>query len=62
MAAFEVHPLFERNKTPKLITFENLAKSKPFFATDDIGDVFVTRPRVDFGAAYQAFLKNNGAI
>jgi hypothetical protein len=61
-AAFEVDSLFEKNQTPKFLTFENLVKSKPFFATDDNGDAFVTRPRVDFSAAHQTFLKNNGAI
>jgi hypothetical protein len=61
--SLESQPLFEKdNKTPKLLTFDDLAKSKPFFATDDTGDAYVTRPRVDFSAAYQTFLKNNGAI
>ncbi len=31
-------------------------------ATDDVGDVYVTRPRVDFSATYQKFLQDNGAI
>jgi len=62
-AQLETQPLFESdNNTPKLLTFDDLAKSKPFFATDDIGDVYVTRPRVDFSPTYQAFLKSNGAI
>jgi hypothetical protein len=62
-AKFEAQPLFENNnKTPKLLTFEDLAKSKPFIVTDDIGDAFVTRPRVDFSAPYQKFLKTIGAI
>jgi hypothetical protein len=62
-ARFESQPLFEKdNKTPKLLTFEDLAKSNPFFVTDDTEDAYVTRPRVDFSAAYQTFLKNSGAI
>ncbi len=62
-ANFEGLPLFEKdNKTPRLLTFEDLAKSKPFFVTDDTGDAYVTRPRVDFSSSYQAFLKSNGAI
>jgi hypothetical protein len=62
-ASIESQPLFENdNKTPKVLTFDDLAKSKPFFVTDDAADAFVTRPRIDFSAAYQTFLKNNGAI
>lgn len=61
--SLETHPLFENdNKTTKMLTFDDLVKSKPFFLTDDTGDVYVTRPRVDFNAAYQTFLKNIGAI
>jgi hypothetical protein len=60
---FESQPLFEKdNKTPKLLTFDDLAKSKPFFVTDDIGDAYITRPRVNFSPTYQTFLKNLGAI
>jgi hypothetical protein len=59
----ETLPLFARdNKTPTSLTFKDLAKSKPFFVTDDVGDAYVTRPRVDFDPAYQTFLKNNGAF
>lgn len=62
-ASLESQPLFAKdNKTPKLLTFDDLAKSKPFFVTDDNGDAYVTRPRVDFSAGYQTFLKKNGAI
>jgi hypothetical protein len=62
-ATLETQPLFEKdNKTPKLLTFDDLAKAKPFYLTDDNGIAYVTRPRVDFSAAYQTFLKNNGAI
>jgi hypothetical protein len=60
--SFDAHPLFETSKLPKLLTFDDLAKSKPIFATDELGDAFVTRPRVDFSPAYQTFLKSNGAI
>jgi len=59
----EFLPLFDTdNKTPTSLTFDNLLITKPFYATDDQGDVYVTRPRVDFSATYQTFLKNNGAI
>ena len=59
----QTQPLFEAdNKTPKFLTFDDLVKAKPFFATDDVGDVYVTRPRVDFSATYQSFLKSSGAI
>lgn len=62
-ATFENQPLFENdNKTPKLLTFDDLAKSKPFLVTDENGDAFVTRPRVDLDLIYQTFLKNSGAI
>jgi hypothetical protein len=62
-ARFETQPLFAKdNKTPKRLTFEDLEKSKPFATTDDIGIAMVTRPRVNFNTAYQAFLKSNGAI
>ncbi len=62
-ANLESQPLFAKdNKTPKLLTFDDLAKSKPFFATDDNGDAYVTRPRVDFSVGYQTFLKSIGAI
>jgi len=62
-STFEEQPLFEKdNKTPKLLTFDDLAKSKPFFVTDEISDAFVTRPRVNFDQIYQTFLKTNGAI
>jgi len=61
--SLEAQPLFEKdNKTPKLLTFDDLVKSKPFSVTDDSGDAYVTRPRVSFDPAYQAFLKSNGAI
>ena len=50
------------DKTPKQLSFDDLAKSKPFFAMDDNADAFVTRPRVSFDPAYQTFLKNNGAF
>ncbi|HEY5741427.1 MAG TPA: hypothetical protein VIS99_02705 [Terrimicrobiaceae bacterium] len=59
----EALPLFAKdNKTPTVLTFEDLVKAKPFMATDDVGDVYVTRPRVDFSATYQKFLQDNGAI
>ena len=62
-AKLETLPLFEKDdRTPKLLTFDSLAKSKPFFVTDATADVFVTRPRVDFSSSYQTFLKTNGAI
>jgi hypothetical protein len=60
---FETLPLFEKdNKTPTRLDFDDLVFSKPFFAADDNGEVYVTRPRVDFSPAYQTFLKNIGAI
>jgi hypothetical protein len=59
----EFLPLFDvDNKTPILLTFDELVRSKPFFATDDQGDVYVTRPRVDFSATYTKFLQDSGAI
>ena len=59
---FEAQSLFKAdNKTPNPLTFDDVV-SQPFFTTDDKGDAYVVRPRVDFGAAYQTFLKNNGAI
>jgi len=62
-ATFETQPLFASDdKTPKQLSFDDLAKSKPFFALDDNADAFVTRPRVNFDATYQTFLKNNGAF
>ncbi len=63
-ANLESQPLFAKdNKTPKLLTFDDLAKSKPFFATDDNGDAYVTRPRgEDFSVGYQTFLESIGAI
>jgi hypothetical protein len=60
---FDTQPLFKSdNKTPNPLTFDDIVKSKPMFVTDDNGDAFVTRPRVDFRATYQTFLKTNGAI
>jgi hypothetical protein len=60
---FDTQPLFKQdNKTPNLLTFDDIVRSKPFSVTDDKGDAYVTRPRVDFDPTYQAFLKNNGAI
>jgi hypothetical protein len=62
-ARFDAQPLFAADdKTPTALTFDDLAKSKPFFLTDDVGDAYVTRPRVDFSAGYQTFLRNIGAI
>lgn len=60
----EALPLFAKdNKTPTVLTFEDLVKAKPFMTTDDVGDVYVTRPRVDFSnAAYKKFLQDKGAI
>jgi hypothetical protein len=63
MMRFETHALFKTdNRTPNPVTFDDVVKSKPFFTTDDNGDAYVVRPRVNFDAAYQAFLTNNGAI
>jgi hypothetical protein len=61
---FESVPLFKAdNKTPNLLNFDDLIKSRPFFVTDDKADAFVSRPRVDLdNATYQTFLKNIGAI
>lgn len=60
---FEWLPLFETdNKTPVWLSFDDLLITKPFFVTGQTGDVYVTRPRVDFSAAYQTFLKSNGAF
>jgi hypothetical protein len=62
-AKLETQPLFASDdKTPKLLSFDDLAKSKPFFALDENADAFVTRPWVSFDPAYQTFLKNNGAF
>lgn len=62
-ARIEFLPLFEKdNKTPAQLTFDDLLISKAFYATDDNGDFFVTRPRVDFSSGYQTFLTTNGAI
>jgi hypothetical protein len=62
-AKLETQPLFASDdKTPKLLTFDDLAKSKPFFALDENADAFVTRPWVSFDSTYQTFLKNNGAF
>jgi hypothetical protein len=62
-AKFGSQPLFEKDdKTPKLLTFDDLAKSKPFLVMDDAADAYVTRPRVSLDPTYQTFLKNNGAI
>ncbi len=59
----EALPLFKSdNKTPTMLSFEDLVQSKPFMVTDNVGDVFFTRPRVDFSASYQKFLQDNGAI
>lgn len=56
-------PFFEKdNKTGKLLKFDDLANSRPFMIVDDNSDGFVTRPRVNFDAAYLKFLKDNGAI
>jgi hypothetical protein len=61
--SFDTHPLFKADdKTPNLLTFDDIVKSKPLFVTDSSGDAFVTRPRVDFRASYQTFLQTNGAI
>lgn len=60
---FENLALFEKdNKTPVRLTFNDLVVVKPFFLTDDSGDVYVTRPRVDFSPTYQTFLTSIGAI
>lgn len=60
---FEAQSLFKAdNKTPNPLIFDDVVKSKPFFATDDKGDAYVVRPRVEFGATYQKYLKNIGAI
>lgn len=56
-------PFFEKdNKTGKLLKFEDVASSRPFFTLDDNADGYITRPRVNFDAAYLKFLKDNGAI
>jgi hypothetical protein len=56
-------PFFEKdNKTGKLLKFDDLANSRPFLTMDDNDDGYITRPRVNFDAAYLKFLKDNGAI
>jgi hypothetical protein len=60
---FDVQPLFKSdNKTPNPLTFNDIVKSKPFFTTDNDGDAYVIRPRVNFSPTYQTFLKSSGAI
>jgi hypothetical protein len=59
-------PLFKlasnNKQVPNFLTFADLKKTSPFLRLDENKDAFVTRPRVDFDATYQKFLKDNGAI
>lgn len=60
---FARQPLFKPDdKTPIILTFDDLIKAKPLMVTDDKNDALVIRPRVDFSSTYQAFLTGNGAI
>jgi hypothetical protein len=59
---FDSMPLFAAdNKTPRLLQFNDIAKSKPFLIMDEASDAFITRPRISLDSAYQTYLKSNGA-
>jgi hypothetical protein len=61
-AKYETLSLFyEDDLIARSITFEELKNAGPFISLRRDADVFVTRPRVDFGTTYQDFLVASGA-
>ncbi|MCE8428171.1 MAG: hypothetical protein J5U19_07290 [Candidatus Methanoperedens sp.] len=55
---YGIQPLFEDGEIRKSLTTDDL---NPLTKFDETGDVFVTRPKVNFDANYQTYLKSIGA-